>query len=237
MSSLIELIDRLAQLAIAPLLLGLVATACALTLIRNWRISLPVLIVTYVLTGILLARVIPAGVAIIKPLAGSIVCLTLSLAAQRADNARWRRGESIASERVSRANWHSVPAQFIVRAIALVLVVTAAFGLTVRFTLPGGSRDISFAAYALIGCALLIIGTAPEAINAGMGVLMLIIGVELGYTPLEPSITVSVLLGLTTLLVGVAVAYLTLADGGALAIHPEHPDEEQAGAGHPETVN
>ena len=49
-----------------------------------------------------------------------------------------------------------------------------------------------------------------------MGVLMLLSGIELGYTPLEASITVSVLLGLMTLIVGVAVSYLALADGGAL---------------------
>jgi hypothetical protein len=47
--------------------------------------------------------------------------------------------------------------------------------------------------------------------------LVFISSVELAYTPLEPSISVSVLLGVMTLLVGLAIAYLTLADGGALA--------------------
>jgi hypothetical protein len=215
-SALIELFEQLARFAIAPLLLGLIATAGVLALIRNWRIALPMLIVQYVLVGLLLARAIPATVAIIKPLAGAVVCLALSVAAQRADSARRSRGESVAQERVERYNWRGIPAQFLVRAVAVVLVMTAAFSLASRFTLPGGSRALSFAALALLGSALLIIATAPEAITVGMGVLMFISGVELGYTPLEPSVTVSVLLGLMTLLVGVAVAYLTVADGGAL---------------------
>ncbi len=216
MSSLITLIDQLARLAVAPLLFGLIGTAALLSLVRNWRITLPTLILQYVLVGILLARAIPPGVAIIKPFAGAIVCLALSLAAQRADNARARRGESIARDRVEQVNWSSVPAQFLVRAIATVLVLTAAFGATVRFPLPGGSRELSLAAYTLLACAIFLIATAPEALNVGMGVLMLLSGIELAYTPLEASITVSVLLGLMTLIVGVAVSYLTLADGGAL---------------------
>jgi hypothetical protein len=216
MSSLIELIDQLARLAVAPLLFGLIGTAALLSLVRNWRVTLPTLIVQYVLVGILLARAIPPGVAIIKPFAGAIVCLALSLAAQRADNVRARRGESIARDRVESINWSSVPAQFLMRAIATVLVLTAAFGATVRFPLPGGSRELSLAAYTLLACAILLIATAPEGLNAGMGVLMLLSGIELGYTPLEASITVSVLLGLMTLVVGVAVSYLALADGGAL---------------------
>ncbi len=216
MSSLINLIDQLARLAIAPLLFGLIGTAAILSLIRNWRIALPVLMVQYALVGILLARAIPAGVAIIKPFAGVIVCLALSLAAQRADSARATRGESVASDRVAHVDWRSVPAQIIIRAIAMVLVLTAAFGMTVRFQLPGLSRELNLAAYTLLACAVLLIGTAPEALNIGVGVLMAISAIELAYTPIDPSVTVSVLLGLMTLLVGIAVSYLALADGGAL---------------------
>ena len=241
MSSLILLIDQLARLAIAPLLFGLIATAGALSLIRNWRVTLPALIVQYVLVGILLARVIPPGVAIIKPFAGAIVCLAVSLAAQRADTARVRRGESIASQRVGRErvrsmNWRSLPAQLLVRAIATVLLFTAAFGATERFPLPGGSSELEFAAYVLIACAGFLIATAPESLNSGMGVLMLISGIELAYTPLEPSITVSVLLGFMTLLVGVAVSYLTLADGGALGQGHDPADMPDAGAQNSESL-
>jgi hypothetical protein len=106
----------------------------------------------------------------------------------------------------------------LLRAIAAILVLTAAFGATFRFPLPGNARELGLAAYILIGFGLLIAATASEALNIGLGMLMMISGFELVFTPLEPSISVSVLLGLMTLLVGVAISYLTLADGGAL--HP-----------------
>lgn len=231
MSNLIVLIDQLARLAVAPLLFGLIASAALLLVVRNWRITLPALIVQYVLTGILLARVIPPGVAIIKPFAGIIVCLALSLAAQRADHARAARGESIAAERVVRVRWSTLPSQFLVRVVTAVLVLTAAFGATVRFPLPGDAAALSLAAYTLIAGAILLIASTPDALNVGMGVLMLLSGIEIGYMPLEPSITVSILLGLMTLVVGVAVANLTLADEGAvLRFDDEQPPSEEDAA-------
>jgi hypothetical protein len=202
--------------AATPLLAVLAGTTILIMLVRNWRIALPALIVQYVIVGIMLARVIQPGVALITPMAGSLVCLALSIAAQRADNQRAKRGESVAVERIRHVSWHSVPAQVLLRAIAAVIVLTAAFGAAVRFSLPGNARELGLGAYMLLAAGLLVIATAPEALNVGIGLFMFISGVELGYTPLEPSISVSVLLGFMTLLVGFAIAYLTLADGGVL---------------------
>ena len=216
MSELVALLDRLSQLAATPLLAALAGSTLFILLVRNWRIALPALIVQYVIVGIMLARVIQPGVALITPLAGALVALTLSIAAQRADDQRARRGESIAAERIRNVAWHSVPAQVLLRAISAALVLTAAFGATVRFPLPGTARELGLGAYMLVASGILLIATAPETLNTGVGILMFISGVELGYTPLEPSISVSVLLGFMTLLVGIAIAYLALADGGAL---------------------
>jgi hypothetical protein len=221
MSSLLSLIDQLSRIAVAPLLFGLIASAAVLVLIRNWRIALPMLIVQYVLVAILLARVIPPGVAMIKFVAGAIVCLSVSVAAQRADNVRESRGEAIARSAVQGFNWRSLPSQTLIRAISTVLVLTAAFGATVRFPLPSAAQDLTLPAYTLLACAILIIGTSTQAVNVGMAVLMLLSGIELAYAPVEPSVTVSVLLGLMTLLVGVAVAYLTVADAGGLLASDE----------------
>ena len=198
------------------MLAALVGSATIILLVRNWRIALPALIVQYVVVGIMLARVIQPGVALIKPAAGALVCLALSIAAQRADDLRARRGESIAVERIRNVSWHSVPAQVLLRAITTALVLTAAFGATVRFPLPGNTRELGLGAYMLLASGVLLVATAPEALNVGIGLLMFISGVELAYTPLEPSVSVSVLLGFMTLLVGFAVAYLTLSDSGLL---------------------
>ncbi len=217
MSQLIELFDRLAQAAVTPLLILLAVSAGIVAVVRNWRLALPMMVLQYVAVGVLLARVIEPSVAVIKPLAGAIVCFALSIAAQRGDIVRAERGESIARERLAQPDWHRLPAQLLLRAIVAILVLTAAFGATIRFPLPGTARELGLGAYVLIGFGLLIVATAYEALNVGLGLLMLLSGFELAYTPLEPSIGVSVLLGLTTLLVGAAIAYLTLADAGAAA--------------------
>lgn len=214
MSQLIELLDQLSQAGVTTLLILLAAASGFVAIIRNWRLALPVMIIQYVLVGIFLARAIEPSVALIKPLAGAIVCFALSIAAQRADTQRAGRGESVARERLQSPNWQRVPAQVMVRALATMLMLTAAVGAAIRFPLPGNERELGLGAYMLIGCAVLIIATSSEALNSGLGILMLISGFELAYTPLESSIGVSVLLGLVTLLVGLAVAYLTLADGG-----------------------
>ncbi len=220
-SQLVDLLDRLSQLAATPLLAALAGSTIAILLIRNWRVALPALIVQYVVVGIMLARVIQPGVALITPMAGALVSLALSIAAQRVDDQRAQRGESVAVERIRHVAWRSVPAQVLLRAIAAALVLTAAFGATVRFPLPGSTRDLGLGAYVLLASGILLMATAPEALNVGMGILMFISGVELGYTPLEPSISVSVLLGFMTLLVGIAISYLLLADGGVLLEQPK----------------
>ncbi|HQX76278.1 MAG TPA: hypothetical protein PL074_08190, partial [Thermoflexales bacterium] len=184
-------------------------------LIRNWRITLPALILQYALVGVMLARVTQPAVALITPLAGVLISLSLSIAAQRADNERAARGESIAIERVKHVAWQSVPAQVLLRAVAATLTLTAAFGVAVNFPLPGSARELGLAAYVLLACGALIIAIASEALNGGIGLLMIISGIELGYTPLEPSLSVVILLGLMNLLVGVAIAYLTLADANS----------------------
>jgi hypothetical protein len=216
MSDLVLLFERLAQQALAPLLIALVASAAIVSLIRNWRVSLPALIIQSVVVGVLLARVIQPSVALVKPLAGIIACVTLSIAAQRADNTRAAHGEQTAGDRIEHVNWRSVPAQVLLRAIAVLIVLVAAFGATVRFPLPGNARELALGAYILLACGLFVVATSPEGLNIGTGLLMMISGVEIGYIPLEPSISVSILLGLMTLVVTIAIAYLTLADGDAL---------------------
>lgn len=215
MTELVQLLAQLSQLAAAPLLIGLVASALLMVVIHNWRITLPTLIVQYVIVGVMLARVTQPAVALITPLVGVLISLSLSIAAQRADNERASRGESIALERVQHVAWQTVPAQVLLRGVAGTLVLTAAFGAAINFPLPGNARELGLGAYVLLACGILILGMSSEALNGGIGLMMIVSGIELGYTPLEPGLSVVILLGLMNLLIGVAIAYLILADARA----------------------
>ncbi len=212
MSDFVSLLERLSRLTTTPLLIGLLVTVSGMLLIRNWRLSLPLMIAQYVVVGILMARSVQPGLALIKLASGVLVCLALSVAAQRADDQRSKRGESVASDRIAGVSWRQIPARLLVRAAALGLMLTVAFGAAQRLNIPGVPRELLFSATILAACAMLLIATSPEALNAGLGVLMLISAVELGYTPLESSASVSVILGMMTLMVGMTIAYLTLAD-------------------------
>ena len=215
MLSFAELLRQLAEGAVGPSLVLLIVSAGFIVLVRNWRLVLPVMVLQYVAVGLLLARLFDPIAALFKPMAGSITLIVLSLAAQRADDVRAERGESVARERLARPNWQRLPAQLLLRAVTMALVLTAAFGAAVRFPLPGGTRELNLGAYMLIGCGLILMATAYESLNVGTGILMLVSGFELAYVPLEPSVGVSVLLALTTLLIGLAIAYLILADADA----------------------
>lgn len=215
MLSFAELLRQLAEGAVGPSLVLLIVSAGFVVLVRNWRLVLPVMVLQYVAVGLLLARLFDPIAALFKPMAGSITLIVLSLAAQRADDVRAGRGESVARERLARPNWQRLPAQLLLRAVTMALVLTAAFGAAVRFPLPGGTRELNLGAYMLIGCGLILMATAYESLNVGTGILMLVSGFELAYVPLEPSVGVSALLALTTLLIGLAIAYLILADADA----------------------
>lgn len=213
-----QIFGQLAAFPAPPLLVVLILTTIPIMLVRNWRITLPALMIQYVLLGLLLARVLPNVAVAIKPVVGIIAGLTLSFAAQRADVERAHRGQAnaTAQSRLFSANWHNLPSQLLMRLVVMLLVLTAAFGATTRFPLPGNARELAFAAYLLVICGMLIAATVSEGLNVGIGILMMISGFELGYIPLERSISVSVLLGLMTLAVTLSIAYLTLAEADAL---------------------
>ena len=223
-----QIFAQLAVFPAAPLLVVLILTIIPTMLVRNWRITLPALMIQYVLLGLLLARVLPNVAVAVKPVVGIVAGLILSIAAQRADIDQSRRGHtgSTAQSRISRADWSRLPSQLLMRLVVMLLTVTAAFGATNRFPLPGNARELAFGAYMLVFCGIIVAATASEGLNIGIGILMMISGFELGYIPLERSISVSILLGLMTLIVALAIAYLTLADADALHLVTQERESE-----------
>ena len=165
-----QIFAQLAVFPAAPLLVVLILTIIPTMLVRNWRITLPALMVQYVLLGLLLARVLPNVAVAVKPVVGITTGLILSIAAQRADIDRSRRGHtgSTAQSRISRADWSRLPSQLLMRLVVMLLTVTAAFGATNRFPLPGNARELAFGAYLLVFCGIIVAATASEGLNIGL---------------------------------------------------------------------
>ncbi|MFN3705986.1 MAG: hypothetical protein ACK4WM_08340 [Thermoflexales bacterium] len=210
-----ELFSQVSQVLILPLLLGLLATALLVSVVRNWRIVLPTMVVNYAVVGLMLARVIDPLISLSRIGTGAVAIVVLSVAAKRADDMRAARGESVARERLAHPQWRRLASQLLLRAMVALFAFGAAFGAASRFPLPGEARELGLAAYVLLAVSLLLIATAPEALNVGVGLLMLFSGFELAYLPLEPSIGVGVLMALVTLLSGLAIAYLVQLDVSA----------------------
>lgn len=212
MSNPIELLQRLSEVATPTLVLLLASAAGVTVLVHNWRIALPAMVVHFVLAGALLARVLDPAVALVKPLAGMVACLSIGLAAVQADRMRQQLGQSVALERLRQPNWLQIPSQLLLRAVLATLVLVAALSAAARFPIPTSAPGLVAAAYVLAGFGLALVATSFEAMNIGFGVLLLLSAFELAFTPLEPSIGVSVLLALVTLMIGLAASVLTLAD-------------------------
>jgi len=213
-SELIRLLERLSQLAVVPLLAVLALAVLAVAVVHNWRIALPAMVVHYVAVAALLVRVIDPAVVLIELVAGIVTCIALIVASVGADNLQRAVGVPSAAERLQQPNWVQVPAQLTLRATAAVIVGAAMTGMAGRFPLPGVPLVFVLSAYLLFGVGLLVIVTSFEALNGGLGVLLMLSAFAVAYIPLEPSVSVGVLLGAITLLVGIAVAFLVLAEGG-----------------------
>ncbi len=220
MADFLALLSRISQALFVPSLIGLLAITLIIGAIRNWRITLPALLLNYAAASLLLASAVDPLFSLLKVGAGGVAIFVLSIAAQRADTLRALRGESVAVERLVRPNVRALSSQLLLRAAIALLIISVAFGAAARFPLPDESRALSLAAYALLGVSVLLIATAPEALNVGVGLLMFLSGFELAYLPLEPSLGVSVLMALITLFSGLAVAYVTQAD---VAVMEEEP--------------
>ncbi len=83
------------------------------------------------------------------------------------------------------------------------------------------SRDITIGTFGLLLLGLLNILLNENPLKVGVGLLSLLAGFEMFYTSVEPTLTIVGLLGLTNLIIGLAISYLTT----AWATHP--PREAQ----------
>jgi hypothetical protein len=155
-------VNVLSFLAGVPAIAGLILTAAIIFLTSDWRLSLTGLLVQYVLIGLVLTRLIPVEVAIVKVLVGALVVPILYLGARQIQERRTddiRRSDNVqqadagseadftsladsgaAGERHSRVlglqvNWAAGPLGLPLRLLTMLLVALA----VIRFFDAAGS--------------------------------------------------------------------------------------------------
>lgn len=209
-----DFLKALSSVPSAAVLIGLLITAALLVVLVNWRLLILVLGAQYILAGLLLSRAVPIELAMVKVLVGIMICPVLYITARRA---RWGHLEDdeLEDEKKSRWAWliaPGLPMRLIIAVTGLVLSLS----LALRNPLPITSellvsRDLTIGAFALLLLGLLNMALHENPLKVGLGLLSLLSGFELFYTVIEPTLTLVGLIGLTNLIIALAISYLTVA--------------------------
>ncbi|HZY45305.1 MAG TPA: hypothetical protein VFF70_11200 [Anaerolineae bacterium] len=204
----------------AVVLIALLITAALLVVLTNWRLLIFALGAQYLLTGLLLSRAVPIELGMVKALVGIMICPVLYITARRVKWGHLEDDEIDNEKSKSRLAWlisPGLPMRLIIATTGVVLSLS----LALRNPLPitGDqvvSRDITIGTYALLLLGLLNMALNENPLKVGLGLLSLLTGFELFYTVVQPALTIVGLLGLTNLIIALAIAYLTI----AWATHP-----------------
>lgn len=212
MDALQDMFLTLTSLSYLELMVGLLITGTVLVVLEDWRLNLWALLAQYVMVSLLLVRVMPLRVALIKVIVGGLVCMILYLTAR---HARWRRQPAAAEgpyELPSVAPFFDVlPMNVWFRMLVAVLAAVVTHAVGTKYTLLDEPVGISQACYWLVLTGLLVVVLARDPLKVGMGLLTFQAGFEVLFATLEKGLSVAALLGVINLLVALAVSYLTTA--------------------------
>jgi hypothetical protein len=229
-----DVLKTLASIPGLTVLIGLMVSAALLVVLVNWRLLILALGVQYLLVGLMLTRVVPLELAAVKALVGVMICPVLFITARRvrwgqidqaepeADQLPIDQPASAPTARRSPLGWLISPG-LPLRLLAALVTAVLAVNLALRnpLAMRGDalvSRDVTIGTFGLLLLGLLNILLNENPLKVGIGLLSLLAGFELFYTTVEPTLTIVGLLGLTNLIIGLAIAYLTT----AWATHPPH---------------
>ncbi len=212
-----DILRTLSSIPGTAVLIGLLIAAAILVMLVNWRLLIVALGAQYIFIGLMLTRAVPVELAAVKALVGVMICPVLYITARRVN---WgqrpeEEEEEAAEAKPRRLAWLISPG-LPVRAIVAVLAVALSIGLAQRNPLPITtdqvlSRDLTVGTFSVILLGLLNTALAENPLKVGLGLLSMLAGFELFYTAVEPTLTIVGFLGLTNLILALAIAYLTTA--------------------------
>jgi hypothetical protein len=191
-----------------PALIALTVGAGLLVVVTDWRLSFAALLVVYAGMTIVLSPLVLLEVAGAKFLVGALVVAILALTGAQLKFGRAEVGEA------PRPPTMATPTNLPFRLAAALMAGAAAWYVAAQpnFKLPGLDTlpAVNSASFLLMTLGLLNIGLTEEPINAGMGLLVLLLGFELFYAAVEPSLAVMALLVGVEFAIALAVSYLAL---------------------------
>jgi hypothetical protein len=167
----------------------LLGGACALSLSRSWPRTLIALAIQSLGFGLAALQIAPPSIAAVKTVVGWIAVTLLAVTLSR-EKRPIREGDNS-------------PLSVLFRASLLLFLFSAIVALLPQ--LAGGFGDpplgVAFSACFLIGSGLLNLGLSEHPLRAGVSLLTVFQGFELGYLWIEQSLLVLALLAATDLAV------------------------------------
>jgi hypothetical protein len=208
MDAVQDIFLRLSALSYVELMLGLLITGSVILVLEDWRLNLWALAAQYVLVGLLLVRVMSVRVALIQVLMGGLVCLILYLTGQRE---RWGRVQGATADQgeldVGVRDAFPMGVWFRLTVALLAAVITYALGS--RHPIVDQPQGLSQACYWLVILGLLTVVLTGDAFKVGLGLLTFQSGFGILLATFERSLSVTALVGVVTILIALAVSYLT----------------------------
>lgn len=204
MSPFILWLNQLSALASGPAVLGIFLTGAGIYLINEWRVRFLALVAQYFFVGILFVRIFDTRpeLAVLKIVVGWLICGAFLISARRRERTAKEQG------------WHwRWSANLPFRVLLLSAMTVVAYLASQRYVLPFVSDDLALACFALGVLAVLFIGAEEnDAVVAGIGVLNLLEALDIFYSSQDPGLLVTGLLVMVSLLIGLAISYLTVAE-------------------------
>jgi hypothetical protein len=202
MNPVLYWIQRLSALASGPAVWGIFLAGAVIYLIAEWRIRLLALLAQYFFIGIMFTQLFTERpeLALLKTTVGWLICAALFLSA--------RMREEAAQER---ATFHWA-ADLPFRAVSLLMMTVIAYLASQRYSLPFVSQELALTCFLLAVLSLLFIGTEQDPVVIGVGVLNLLVGLDIFYSAQDPGLLVTGMLIMVSLLVGLAISYLTVVE-------------------------
>lgn len=210
MDTLGDVVNTLVSLSHVELMLGLLLTGTVIVVLKDWRLNLWALIAQFVLVGVLLARVMPLRVALIKVIVGGMACVILYLTARRA---HWGQDKTASGEQnesqLAEREVFSMDPWF--RILIVILAAVVSYALGTRHPFVEQQQGISQACYWLVGMGLLTVVLSRDPFKVGLGLLTFQAGFGILLASFEQSLSVAALVGAVDLLIALGVSYITSA--------------------------
>jgi hypothetical protein len=170
----------------------------AILLLNRIRLAIGLLLIQYLLAFIISLPILPVRTLLAHIIGGILVCVILFTS-----DRRFRRGGLIQHSK-------SLPRSFWFRFITsmIVFIVAWAFANQYQASQPGLARNVFLGAIINICYGTLLLGLYQSPLEAAIGLLTLLIGFNLFYGLVEPSLAIVVLMISIQLIISLATSYI-----------------------------